>query len=168
MSFLFHQFTSQTFYAQGGIYLTNTDSQALKNGDPLQKAIDGLLGSGNSCVGYAADGSLAFTSTENGVRPLMERIDSLRGIYVADKVIGKAAACVMIFHGVAACHGLVMSEAAAKLLGESGVPFSYGEMVPFIQNRDGTGMCPMERAVEGAAGAEEGFEAVRGFLGAQK
>ena len=135
---------------------------------PLQKAIDDLLAGGTSCVGYAGDGSLAFKSTENGVRPLVDRISGnpggLDGIYVADKVIGKAAACVMIHSGVAACHGLIMSEPAARILRENGLPFSYGQMVPFIQNKAGTGMCPMERAVEAAETAKEGFNEICRFL----
>ncbi|MCL2461866.1 MAG: DUF1893 domain-containing protein [Defluviitaleaceae bacterium] len=137
--------------------------------EPLQKAIEELQSSNASCVGFGADGVLAFKSCENGVKPLMERIagdaDGLRGLYVADKVIGKAAASVMIYNGVAACHGLVVSEAAARILRENGVEFSYGQIVPYIKNRAGTGMCPMEKCVEAAETAEEGFRAISVFLG---
>ncbi|MCL2352197.1 MAG: DUF1893 domain-containing protein [Firmicutes bacterium] len=136
--------------------------------DPLKKAVDELLAGDASCVGYAGDGEPAFKSRENGVKPLMDRIsgnpDGLRGLYVADKVIGKAAACVLVRNGVAACHGLVMSEPAARVLAENGVPFSYGQMTPFIRDRAGTGVCPMERAVEAASTAEEGYETILRFL----
>ena len=39
-----------------------------------------------------------------------------------------------------------MSEAAAKVLEQQGIPFQYEQLVPAIQNRAGDGLCPMEMA----------------------
>ncbi|MCL2684557.1 MAG: DUF1893 domain-containing protein [Synergistaceae bacterium] len=136
--------------------------------EPLQTAIEELSRGGFSCVGSDVDGNTVFVSKEGGLKPLMDRLtedpNGLRGIYIADKIIGKATACLMIYKGVAACHGCTMSEPASRLLRETGVPFSYGQMVPFIKNKAGTGMCPMERAVEDAVDAKNGYEAIVGFL----
>ena len=136
--------------------------------EPLQTAIEELSRGGFSCVGSDRDGNIVFVSSEGGLKPLMDRIaeapNGLNGIYIADKIIGKATACLIIYKGAAACHGCTMSEPASQLLLENGVPFSYGEMVPFIRNRAGTDMCPMEKAVENAADAKSGYEAIAGFL----
>ena len=137
----------------------------------LQPAIEKLSADGHSCVGADRDGKIIFVSKECGLKPLMDRImedpDGLRGLYIADKIIGKAAACLIIYAGAAACHGLTMSEPASRLLNKSGVPFSYGQMVPFIRNKAGTGMCPTELAVETAEGAASGFEAIMSFFNAK-
>ena len=139
--------------------------------EPLQTAIEELSEGDYSCVGSDGDGNIVFASSERGLKPLMDRIaenpDGLRGIYIADKIIGKATACVIIYNGAAACHGCTMSEPASRLLHENGVPYSYGKMVPFIKNRAGTGICPMERAVEDSADAKSGFDAIVGFLNLQ-
>ena len=138
---------------------------------PMQTAIEELLRGGLSCVDSDRDGNIVFVSSESGLKPLMERIsedpNGLDGIYVADKIIGKATACLIIYKGAAACHGCIMSEPASQFLRGNGVPFSYGRMVPFIRNRAGTGMCPMEHTVETAADAKKGYEAIIEFLNVQ-
>ena len=137
--------------------------------EPLQTAIEELSRGGFSCVGSDRNGNIMFVSREGGLKPLMDRIaedpNGLRGIYVADKIVGKATACLLIYKGAAACHGCTMSEPASQLLREAGVPFSYGQMVPFIRNKAGTGMCPLEHAVESSTDAKNGYEAIVGFLG---
>ncbi len=38
-----------------------------------------------------------------------------------------------------------------------GVPCSYGEVTDFIVNRQGTDICPMERAVQGVNDPDEAY-----------
>ena len=56
--------------------------------------------------------------------------------------------------------GAVMSESAAKVLSEHGVSFGYCELVPMIENRTHTGMCPMEETVLHLADPSEAFSAL--------
>ena len=58
----------------------------------------------------------------------------LRGASVADKVVGKAAAALMIVAGVSELHADVISRPALDLLAGSGVKVGYAEEVP---HRDG-------------------------------
>ena len=53
-----------------------------------------------------------------------------------------------------------MSESAAKVLSEHGVSFGYCELVPMIENRTHTGMCPMEETVLHLADPSEAFSAL--------
>jgi hypothetical protein len=139
--------------------------------EPLQAAIEELARGGFSCVGSDRDGNIVFASSESGLKPLLNRLEEnpngLSGLYIADKIIGKATACLIIYKGAAACHGCTMSEPASQLLTKNEVQFSYDRIVPFIRNRAGTAMCPMERAVETAMDAKNGFEAILKFLGAR-
>lgn len=92
-----------------------------------------------------------FHSAKKGIAPVMELLAEqpglLRGAAAADRVIGKAAAFLLLYGGVSAVYGGIMSEHAARVLEEAGLPFSYGRLVPFIINRKKDGMCPMENAV---------------------
>ena len=90
-----------------------------------------------------------YTSDQFGIKPLMQFLRRDRrffeGAAVADKVIGKAAALLLIDGGAAEVFGAVMSESAAKVLSEYGVSFGYCELVPMIENR--TQMCIRDRVV---------------------
>ena len=68
----------------------------------------------------------------------------LRGASVADKVVGKAAAALMILGEVGELHADVVSRPALDLFADSGVRVSYGTAVPHIINRTKTGWCPLE------------------------
>ncbi len=68
----------------------------------------------------------------------------LAGARVADKVVGKGAAALMILGQVDAVHALVMSRPALELLKGSTVTVSYDRLVDNIINRRGDGLCPVE------------------------
>ncbi|MCR5569222.1 MAG: DUF1893 domain-containing protein [Paludibacteraceae bacterium] len=69
---------------------------------------------------------------------------ALKGALVADKVVGKGAASLMIVGGIAELHTHIISEPAIKLLELSGIRYSFDEKVGHIENRDKSGWCPVE------------------------
>lgn len=87
-----------------------------------------------------------------GVKPLLRlhdlRPDVLKGAWVVDKVVGRAAAAIAIDGGAARVHGLLMSETAKAFLGEKGIPATAEQMVPQILNRAHDGLCPLEDSVQ--------------------
>lgn len=105
-----------------------------------------------------------YTSTEQGVKPLLAWIDSstdMKGFAAADKVVGKAAAFLYVILGVKAVYAGVISEPAKKVLTENGIDVEYGTLTDAIRNRAGTGFCPMETAVKGISEPYAALEAVR-------
>lgn len=88
------------------------------------------------------------TSMDNGVKPLislsMTDAGALDGAFAADKVIGCAAAAILIMGGISECFGVLMSNGAIKLFKENGIAYFYDKSVPVIRNRDKNGVCPME------------------------
>ena len=71
---------------------------------------------------------------------LREDSDFLKGASVADKVVGKAAAALMILGEVGELHADVVSRPALDLFADSGVRVSYGTAVltlSTVQRRDG-------------------------------
>lgn len=114
----------------------------------LSRAIELLHGGAFTCV--LCGGDRVLTDTRRGIVPLLERMEAgedLRGFCVADRIIGRAAAMLLLLGGVRAAHGDVMSAGAKAMLEANGVAVSFGTLTEGIINRRGDGPCPMEQAV---------------------
>ena len=100
-----------------------------------------------------------------GVMPLLEFHDSqpelLKGATLVDKVIGRAAAAVAISGGARAVHGEIMSEDGKEYLEKHGILTNHGLLVPRILNADRSGLCPLEKSVEGIDDPEQALAALR-------
>lgn len=126
------------------------------------KAIKMLTEGEYTCV--LCKDELVYTSTERGVKPLLEWHDSeinLQGFSAADKVVGKAAAFIYVLLGVDDVYAPVISEGAMHILEANGIKVQCKLLVKEIINRSGTGRCPMEETVDGITEAKEALEAVK-------
>ena len=119
-----------------------------------------------SCV-ICKDGRMR-TFRERGVkdlyRLLKEEPEFLRGAFVADKVVGKAAASLMILGGISGLHADVASEPAMSLLKNCGVDAECTECVPHVINRSGTDWCPLEKRCFGLETPQECLASIEEFL----
>ncbi|GAE85112.1 hypothetical protein JCM10512_3515 [Bacteroides reticulotermitis JCM 10512] len=70
----------------------------------------------------------------------------------------------MILGGVTEIYTDIISLSALMLLREAGVQADYGQVVPFIQNRDQTGWCPVEAMCYNETSAEAIFPLIEGFI----
>ena len=105
-----------------------------------------------------------FTSKERGVKPLMhllkEKKGFLKGASVADKVIGKAAALLMVLGEIKEVHTLIISEPAIKVFEKYNIPCFYDKKVTRIVNRTGDGLCPMETLCLDVEEPQEAFDRI--------
>ena len=104
-----------------------------------------------------------YTSFERGVKPLLAFLKSktdFAGAIAADKTVGAGAAHLYCLLGVRAVWANVISEAAEEILIKAGIAVFYGERVPYIINRRGDGMCPIESAVVGATSSQHVYELI--------
>lgn len=69
----------------------------------------------------------------------------LIGASVADKVVGKGAATLMILGGVNELYADVISTPALQILHKSDIKVSFEKEVSFIENRTKTDWCPIEK-----------------------
>lgn len=88
----------------------------------------------------------------------------LRGAEIADKVVGKGAAALMVLGGVKEVYADVVSEPACEMFRQAGIPVTYAQLVPAIRNRAGDGWCPVETLCRDAATAEECLPLIRRFM----
>lgn len=116
-----------------------------------------------SCVIIKPSGEVVI-SNEFGIKPLMIEMrkdkQAFKGASIADRVIGKAAALLVILGGVHELYGEIVSEAACEVLEAEHILYEYGKKVPYIANRSKTGKCPMEETVWEIDDANQAFEAL--------
>lgn len=107
------------------------------------------------------DGNTVFLSEVRGVFSLLDLIDkkeyNLSEFSAADKVIGRGAALLYAKMKIKEVHGIVMSEKAKEIFELYSIPFSYDTIVPYIINRSGDGMCPVEKATENISDSEKAY-----------
>lgn len=88
----------------------------------------------------------------------------LSGADVADKVVGRAAAALMILGGVRRVYADTISQLALELFAQNNVEISYNQVVPHIINRAKTDLCPLERATKDLESLEDIFAAIEAFV----
>lgn len=119
----------------------------MKAGEPMEELKHLLQQQELTCI--VRQNSMLYKAKTNGIFPLLQFIEQgvLRDSEVVDKVIGKAAAFLMVYGGVKRVHALTISEHALQVLQDHSIMITYDQSVPYIINRKKDGMCPMEQTV---------------------
>ena len=124
---------------------------------------DILLKGNHTIVIYKSDASV-IVSNDRGVAPLLKLLNEdasqLRGSIVVDKVIGKAAALLMVYAGIKEVYTPVISEPAVEVFNNHKVKVAYDKIVDRIINRKGDGLCPMETLCLDIDDPQEAFKSI--------
>ncbi|HZX21282.1 MAG TPA: DUF1893 domain-containing protein [Clostridia bacterium] len=130
-------------------------------------AQDRLLEGGYSCV-LVRNGDIIMASRDKGIMPLFLKLtkdeNSLQNASMADRVVGKALALLVLFAGIRSVYGYVMSDCAKLILNNNKVNVKYDKMVPYIMNKDGTDKCPMENLVDNIEAPQRAFDIISDFF----
>lgn len=124
-----------------------------------------LLENGYTCVLYSDTGE--FHSTLRGVKPLLDFLESdkdFSGFSAADKTVGAGAAHLYALLGVKEVWANIISDAGKKVLLENNITVFCETQVPYIINRKGDGMCPIETAVKDITSSKKALEAIKQTL----
>ena len=114
----------------------------------LKRAKELLKEGDYTCVFVTKTGE--FFSKERGIKPLLKILNAdmgTLGAYVADKVVGKAAAFLYEIMEIKALYAATISVPALGVLKRNGIYVEYDVLTENIRNRANTGNCPMESAV---------------------
>ena len=101
-------------------------------------------------------------------RLLKEEPDFLNGSFIADKVIGKAAAALMILGGVKEVFAGVISRPALSLFQSHGIEPEYKIETEYIINRTRTGWCPLESRCKNLETPEDFLAEIDDFMNTMK
>lgn len=132
----------------------------------MEALVELLHSKGCSCV--IRNGEVVREYYQRGIKDIYTLYtvepEFLRGASIADKVIGRAAAALMILGGVKRIYADTISQLALQTLSKSGVEVSYSQAVPHIINRTKTGLCPLESATKELESLEQIFAVVDKFV----
>ena len=132
----------------------------------MDELIDLLHQGGYSCV-IGKQGEIR-TFHQRGVADLWALCQSeerlLHEAQIADKVVGKGAAALMVYGGVREVYAEVISKPALVLLQEHGVPATYHTVTDNIINRKGNGICPVETLCTQLHSIEDMYNEIGKFI----
>ena len=83
---------------------------------------------------------------------------------MADKVIGRGAALLLVKGGIAEVYARLISSSALEVLRTAHVVVTFDKEVEHIINRDATGICPVEKLTSGISDPEEAYRLIGEFL----
>lgn len=113
---------------------------------------------------------IVTTYSKPGVRDLEYLLDHdpemLHGATIADKVIGKAAAAMVVVGGVKELYAEVMSKRAIPFLEEAGIAYTYGTLVDTIKEEGDR--CQLEKITAPANTPEETVALLRAHFEKKK
>ena len=92
----------------------------------------------------------------------------LQGASMADRVVGRGAALLMVKGGVKEVFAFVLSQPALDVLRQAGITISYDTLQPNIINRTGTDICPVEKLTADTTNPDEAFRLIGNFLNGTK
>ena len=125
--------------------------------------LEELEKTGNSLMVYKG-GALLFQSSSKGIRPHLEAINQLgegiRGSIMVDKIVGRAAALLILYSEAAEAHAAVISTPGKRVLEMHGLKFTYLEETDHIKMQDGQIFCPFEAMVQGITDPKEGYRVI--------
>ncbi len=96
------------------------------------------------------NGRIVSTECAQGISPIVSLYERglLNEAVIVDKIVGKAAAQIMVLGGAKSCYGITMSSSALEYLRKNGIYAEFEILTERINNRAGDGICPMEAAIE--------------------
>ena len=128
-----------------------------------------ILQTENQSVVMVKNEEVIYKSTDSGIKPLLfayqNNLEELEGASVADKVIGKAAALLLIDGKIKELYAELISDGAMEVLNKTEIKVTYGKKVEKILNRDQTDLCPMEKLAQDESEGSVVAEKIINFFG---
>lgn len=136
--------------------------------DEKEHAVSLLFDENCSCVIRKGDTIRLFR--KRGVQDLLTLLHNepefVSGAFIADKIVGKGAAALMVLCRFGEVYADVISTPARQLLDDARIKVSCSQEVPNIINRTNTGICPVEQLCSECKTAEECLPKIETFAAA--
>jgi hypothetical protein len=120
-------------------------------------------------LAIAKDGCIVYRSRGEGIKPLLEAIDTLgfdnlKGSILGDRVVGLAIGYIAAYAEFLEVHGLIVSRPAASFLESKGVTVYWAELVDTILDQSRSSPCPFEKLALEIGDFKEFYLAVKDKL----
>jgi hypothetical protein len=114
---------------------------------------------------------LIYSSQDKGLRPLfdcLEKLEGKSGLILHDKIIGMAAAKLIVYSGIIAeIITTVASIPAKKFLEDNGIIITADEVAANIMTKDKSAICPGEVIALNTEAPDDFFRRIKSMLNIQ-
>ena len=127
----------------------------------IEKAKEKLVGN-TTCVLVKED--KIILSQEKGIAPILNLLnagENLENFTLADRIVGKAVALLVVYAKIREVYAEVLSEKGKAVLIKYNVKFSYKTLTEKIINWKGNDICPMEKTVDNIEDATLAYHALK-------
>lgn len=122
----------------------------------------------NQKIVVVNDNGIVYKSDGFGIKPLynayMNYKDQMRDASCADRVIGKAAAWIYKEAEIKELYCDIITTRAKNLLVDSEIKVVFVEEIEYVENRDKTGMCPVETLAKDETNFDNLLKNIKDFL----
>jgi len=124
-----------------------------------------LLSKTEHSVVVIKNGDVLTKKQGEGMRPILEAIDELKenmnDSVIGDRILGKASALLCRYAKVKGVYSPQATKTAIALLVLAGIPSQIDEIIPYIKNRGGDGVCPFEEILKNVDSPEEAYNILK-------
>ncbi len=124
-----------------------------------------ILTSSDDSVVVVKDLQVLFQEKGVGITPLWNAIESLgeqmKESIVGDRVMGKASALLCLYAGVQRVYACQISKSALAVLLQAEIPGETDKIIPYVTDKQGTGLCPFEQLLERVTDPNEAYELIQ-------
>jgi len=113
----------------------------------------------------AKNGIVLFETESHGISGLLKAIkqlqDNMAGSSVADRIVGRAAALLLVYSGVVAVFAVTASDGGIEVLENNHVFHEFERRVPRILDSKRVDVCPFERLVAKFSDPKQAYEELK-------
>ena len=124
-----------------------------------------ILSSEDYSIVVIRDGKILNHKKGDGIKPILRIIDELgeeiKGTVIGDRILGKASAFLCRYSEVKGVYTPQATKTAIAILIIGGIPCQADEMIPYIKNRSGDGLCPFEKMLQNVELPEEAYKILK-------
>jgi len=123
------------------------------------------LGQENLSLVIAKKGRVLFETQARGISGLLEGIKkigkNIRDSSVADRIVGRAAALLLVYSGVTSVYAVTISDGGIEVLKNLNILSEFDKRVPNILNLKKTDACHFEKLVAKVSDPKEAYETLK-------
>jgi len=113
----------------------------------------------------AKNGEVLFETESHGISSLLKAIKQLQeniaGSSIADRIVGRAAALLLVYSGVVAVFAVTASDGGIEVLKNNHVFHDFRRRVPRILDSKRVDVCPFEKLVARFSDPKEAYEELK-------
>jgi len=119
----------------------------------------------NLSIVIAKNSRVLFETESHGINGLLKAIKQLQenmtGSSVADRIVGRAAALLLVYSGVVAVFAVTASDSGIEVLKNNHVFLEFERRVSRILDSKRVDVCPFEKLVAKFSDPEEAYEELK-------